>query len=232
MRDFFIHPSQTNLDLYEQAIASDYSSSQCRMLADAYIFALRQVFPLARGSGKPFISHLVGTASLVMASGSSFDWVIAALLHALYQRRVPFQGGLTPTERRHVIRERFGTSVDDCVFRYTDFESQSLDQVPGNVDAYQADVLTIRLADELEDLCGHALVLHGTVGADDVGVRGAYPWRRDNKIAEASTLKRLSYELGLQGISRGFHHWLDFASTPELLTNMRTGWLSSTMIGV
>jgi len=167
-----------------------------------------------------------------MASGSSFDWVIAALLHALYQRRVPFQGGLTPTERRHVIRERFGTSVDDCVFRYTDFESQSLDQVPGNVDAYQADVLTIRLADELEDLCGHALVLHGTVGADDVGVRGAYPWRRDNKIAEASTLKRLSYELGLQGISRGFHHWLDFASTPELLTNMRTGWLSSTMIGV
>lgn len=231
MRDFFIHPSQTNLDLYGQAIASDYSSDQCRILADAYLFALRQVFPLARGSGKPFIAHLVGTASLVMASNCSFDWVIAALLHALYQRRIPFQDGLTPTERRPVIRERFGPTVDDCVFRYTDFESQNLGQVSGNVDEYDADVITIRLADELEDLCGHALALHGTAGADDAGVRGAYPWRRDIKIGEASTLLTLSRELGLQGLGRGFQHWLDFASTPELLGFMRTGWLSSAIIG-
>lgn len=64
MRDFFIHPAQTNLELYAQAISRCYSSDQCRVLADAYVFALRQVFSLTRGSGKPFIAHLVGTALL------------------------------------------------------------------------------------------------------------------------------------------------------------------------
>jgi (p)ppGpp synthase/HD superfamily hydrolase len=68
MRDFFSYTAQMNLELYAQAISGGYSSDQCRALADAYVFALRKV-SLARGSGKPFIAHLVGTASLVMKSG-------------------------------------------------------------------------------------------------------------------------------------------------------------------
>jgi len=31
MRDFFIHPAQTNLELYAQAISRGYSSDQCRV---------------------------------------------------------------------------------------------------------------------------------------------------------------------------------------------------------
>jgi hypothetical protein len=227
MRDFFLHPSQTNLELYAQAIAGGYSRDQCRVLADAYIFALRQVFSLARGSGKPFIAHLVGTASLVMESGCPFDWVIGALLHAVYQRRVPFQGGLSPEERRRLLADRFGPDVDDLVHRYTAFESEHLGLVTGDGGGGQTDVLTIRLADELEDICGHALALHGTPGADDAGLRGAYLWRRDAKTAEAPTLLALSSSLVLDGMHRGFRHWLNFASTPRLLADMRTGWLSS-----
>jgi (p)ppGpp synthase/HD superfamily hydrolase len=81
---------------------------------------------LARGSGKPFIAHLVGTASLVMESGCPDDWVIGALLHAPYQHRVPFESGLAPEERRTVLADRFGTQVAELVRRYTSFASEGL----------------------------------------------------------------------------------------------------------
>jgi hypothetical protein len=214
MRDHFIHPAQTNLELYAQAIASGYSRAEGRTLADAYQFALRQVFPLARGSGKPFIAHLVGTASLVMASDCPRDWVIGALLHALYQRRVPFQGDLPPEERRASLADRFGDRVDDLVHRYTVFEAADLRGLAAGSAEADADVLTLRLADELEDVSGHALALQGNAGADDDGLRLV-----------------LTQRLGLAGMHRGFRHWLDFSGVPEALADMRTGWLSSVMLG-
>lgn len=227
MRDFFIYPAQTNLELYAQAISRGYSSDQCRVLADAYVFALRQVFSLARGSGKPFIAHLVGTASLVMESGCPDNWVIGALLHAVYQQRIPFEAGLAPEERRVVLADRFGTQVDELVHRYTSFESADLGASTGTAAPAEADVLTLRLADELEDVCGNALALHGNAGADDTGLRGGYPWRQDAKTAEAPTLLDLTHRLGLDGMHRSFSHWLDFESSPAALADMRTGWFSS-----
>lgn len=224
MRDYFVAPAQTNLDLYVQAIECGYSAPQRRSLADAYMFALRSVYPLARGSGKPFIAHLVGTASLLMASDCPDTWVIGGLLHALYQRRVPFERGLDPDDRRVVVADRFGPTVDDLVFRYTAFESADL-RAAGTADS--RDVLTLRLADELEDLCGNALALHGDADSDAIGVRGGYAWRRDTKTADAPALLDLARTLDLQGIARGFNHWLDFAETPTELADMRTGWFSS-----
>ncbi len=227
MRDYFLEPAQTNLELYAQAIALGVPEHQRQRLGESYRFALRQVFPLARGSGKPFIAHLVGTASLVMASGCPSDWVLAALLHALYQRRVPFQRGLAPDERRAVLMQRFGPAVDDLVHRYTAFESVELSKQPLETAAGLDDVLTLRLADELEDLSGHALALHGDAQADALGVRGSSRWRLESKSAEGPALIALARCLGRDGIERGLHHWLDFASTPGGLTDMRTGWLSS-----
>jgi hypothetical protein len=224
MRDFFVFPAQTNLELYAQAIDHGYSQQQRRSLADAYELALRQVFRLARGSGKPFIAHLVGTASLVLESGAPDDWVIGALLHALYQRRVPFEGGLSPEQRRVVIADRFGRVVDDVVVRYTAFESEDLSRPATEFPASDADVLTLRLADELEDLGGFALDLHGS---DNPAVRGSSAWRRDAKSREAPALLNLARFLGLDGIERGLVHWLDASAVPQGLRDMRTGWLSS-----
>ncbi len=227
MRDYFLHPAQTNLELYAQVIECGYGEQQRSRLADAYHFALQQVFPLARGSGKPFIAHLVGTASLVLASGCSDDWVIAALLHALYQRRIPFIDGLAPPERRSLLAGRVGRGVDDLVHRYTEFESQNLPEVTGDFINGNTDVVTLRLADELEDLCYHAPALHGRVTEDDPDIRGSYCWRERVKVAETPALLALATGLGLDGLQRGLAHWLDFASTPTDLRQMRTGWLSS-----
>ena len=227
MRDYFVEPAQTNLELYAQALEADYLPAQRRSLADAYLLALRSVYPLARGSGKPFIAHLVGTASLVLASGCPATWVTGALLHALYQRRVPFEGGLVPEQRRAVVAERFGTVVDDLVLRYTTFESVDLHSVPAEVDEVDRGVLTLRLADELEDLCGNALALHGDAASDALGVRGGYRRRREAKTRQAPALLDLARRLQLHGIRYGIERWLDFSSSPEGLADMRTGWLSS-----
>lgn len=227
MTDFFLRPAQTNLDLYEQAIAREYPRSERERLADAYLFALRQVFPLARGSGKPFICHLVGVASLVLASGCPPDWVIAALLHALYQRRIPFQHGLSPEERRAVVSSRFGADVDDLVYRYTDFETVDLVQLAPEELSDRSDVTTVRLADELEDLYGYALALHGTPESDAAEIPGTFVRRRASKTAERQRLLAVAHELGLTGIARGLEHWLDFPAMPVALSDMRTGWFSS-----
>jgi len=227
MRDYFLEPAQTNLELYAQAITSGYGPHPRRRMAQAYQFALRQVFPLARGSGKPFIAHLVGTASLVLASGCPEDWVTAALLHAVYQRRVPFSGGLEPERRRPVIAELFGTGVDDLIDRYTEFESQDLYRIPTDVVKANRDLVTLRLADELEDLCGHALALHGYPDSEEVSVRGSSAWRRKSKTHEVDGLLDKAQVLGLKDIARGISHWMDFASIPEDLNDFRTGWFSS-----
>lgn len=229
MRDYCVNPAQTNVELYQQAIEHGYDPRQRKRLAEAYLFALAQVYPLSRGSGKPFICHLVGTASLVLASDCSEDVVTAALMHALYQRRVPFDGGLPPAERRPWLVERFGTGVDDLVHRYTEFEDQDLAEPDLVHTADTADVLAVRLADELEDLCGHALALHGPPGQSSVkgGIKGDYASRREVKGRQGPVLLGWADRLGLDGIGRGLAHWLDFAFVPDGLDDMRTGWVSS-----
>ncbi len=227
MRDYFLYPAQTNLEFYAQVIDHPYSQAQRRRIAGAYQFALKQVFPLARGSGKPFIAHLVGTASLVLESGCPEDWVIAALLHAIYQRRVPFAGGLSPEQRRSVVSGQFGQDVDDLVHRYTDFEAEDLGRVTLDYPEANADVVTLRLADELEDLCGNALALHGNPDADEVVIRGSYAWRREAKMREAPSLLEKASILGLSGIERGLMRWTDFSAVPEEMSEMGTGWLTS-----
>lgn len=227
MRDYFLYPAQTNLELYAQAIDRGYDAAALGRLGEAHHYALRQVHPLARGSGKPFIAHLVGTASLVLASDAPPDWVLGALLHALYQRRVPFEAGLPPDARRPLLVARFGATVDDLIQRYTteedDIASRWLTECPDT----DRDVLTLRLADELEDLGGFALALHGSAASDEVSERGGYLWRQQAMLRRAPGLFAAAGRLGLEGMARGFRHWLDFSAYPAGLKAARTGWVSS-----
>jgi hypothetical protein len=227
MKDFFLYPAQTNQDLYFQAISHGYSPEQLSLLADSYLFALQQVYPVIRGSGKPFVAHLVGTASLIMESGGSVNWVIAAMLHAIYQRRIPFQHGLALEDRRKVVADRFGSDVDDLVHRYTDFKPENLHQLVLSYNEFPKDVLTLRLADDLEDACGFAFALHGNRGSQEDARRGSHTKRIESLTNDKDDLLFLSEQLGLDGLRRSFLHWLDFSKIPEAFAHTRTGQLSS-----
>ncbi|OOZ42432.1 hypothetical protein [Solemya elarraichensis gill symbiont] len=59
--------AQTNLQLYRQLIACQWSEKELNAARVAYEIAMK-LFPCRfRGSGKHFVSHLVGTASVLAA---------------------------------------------------------------------------------------------------------------------------------------------------------------------
>lgn len=66
-----------------------------------------------KGTGTPYVAHLLGVASLVLEQGGDEDQAIAALLHDA----VEDQGGL---ETLAEIRRRFGERVADMVLGSSD----------------------------------------------------------------------------------------------------------------
>ncbi|BAW97260.1 HD domain protein [[Synechococcus] sp. NIES-970] len=63
---------------------------------------------IRKGSGTPYIAHLLGVVSLVLEAGGDEDEAIAALLHDAIED----QGGL---KTRDLIREKFGDRVTEIV---------------------------------------------------------------------------------------------------------------------
>jgi (p)ppGpp synthase/HD superfamily hydrolase len=81
---------------------------------DALIYAARlHSQQMRKGGAVPYISHLLGVASIVLEYGGNEDETIAALLHDA----VEDQGGLPRLEE---IRSRFGDTVAEIVAGCTD----------------------------------------------------------------------------------------------------------------
>jgi hypothetical protein len=190
--------------------------------------ALPCVATLMRGSGKPFISHLVGTASIVAGLNQDAEVVVASLLHAVYQRRVPFPGADTLEARRKQIESLFGDRVEQLVYWYTESEEVTGPEFATSQSdhPYFREVLTMRLADELEDLSYHGLATHGNPN-DTPEVRGSYVWRREQKRTHIEAmLKHLSgkeLELG----KAAFETWIDADPGPHWSSALKSGQYSS-----
>ncbi len=119
-----------------------------------------------KGSGTPYIAHLLSVAALVLESGGDEDQGIAALLHDA----VEDQGGL---DTLHLIREQFGDRVASIVMGCTDAVVQPKPPWRGRKEAYLAhlaeasqEVRLVSLADQLHNarsilrdlrLCGIAI---------------------------------------------------------------------------
>lgn len=93
------------------------------MLSERFIEALTFATELhanqvRKGSGVPYISHLLGTASIALEYGANEEEAIAALLHDAIED----QGG-APT--REEIRRRFGDRITAIVDGCTDSDAKS-----------------------------------------------------------------------------------------------------------
>lgn len=81
---------------------------------EAFTFATQlHIRQTRKGSGVPYIAHLLGVASIALEYGASEDEAIAALLHDAIED----QGGATTREE---IRRRFGETVTAIVDGCTD----------------------------------------------------------------------------------------------------------------
>jgi len=102
-----------------------------------------------KGSGTPYIAHLLGVCSIVLEQGADEDEAIAALLHDAIED----QGG---DRARRQIAERFGERVADIVDGCSDSDTQPKPPWRQRKEAYLAhlphaspSVLLIAAADKL-----------------------------------------------------------------------------------
>ena len=149
--------AQTNLQFYTQLREAGYTEEHLALVRSSYDLAMRIFSASFRGSGKPLLSHLVGTASILASIGQSPAVVTAGLLHAAYALGDFGDGrlGVTPAKRDRV-RAAVGNEVEDLVARYTafDWNKNSIPRIRervGSLTAIERDVLVVRLANELED---------------------------------------------------------------------------------
>lgn len=225
MRDYFIHPCQTNLELYEQLkLSTFYDANAILQVHNAYFFALSKVNGLYRGSGKPFICHLVGTCSILAALQCSIAELVAGILHALCQHRVGFEGETSIDIRREIIRNEFGEEVDQLISQYNQFEL--IDFVDIDVENTNISVVKMRLADMLEDFAGQALFFRGDLN-DNHQTKGGFLSHLNFYKAHIDVLVSLSEKIGSAKMANAIKYWLNEVSYTAFSPRMRKGHYTS-----
>jgi (p)ppGpp synthase/HD superfamily hydrolase len=151
--------AQTNIQLYEQLRRQGYSPDEIGRVAEAYGICPGLFACLYRPSGKTFIAHLVGTASILASLGVSVDIVIAGLLHAAYAHG-DFGTGVynVSAAKQSRLRRIVGAEAEEYIARYTallwwtESNIRAVYRRVNDLDSVDRDVLLIRLANELEEL--------------------------------------------------------------------------------
>jgi (p)ppGpp synthase/HD superfamily hydrolase len=151
--------AQTNLQLFNQLQRADYAESDIMRVSDAYRLAMRLYTGWFRASGKPFLAHLVGTASVLAHFRVGANVVSAGLLHAAYTSGEFAAGtdGASPACRAHVAKT-VGGEAERLINAYAAFswtpQTATALATPDRVRAlepFEREILLIRLANELED---------------------------------------------------------------------------------
>ncbi|MCM3870445.1 MAG: hypothetical protein ND895_07130 [Pyrinomonadaceae bacterium] len=149
--------AQTNIQLFNQLQEAGYEHADLVCVRDAYTVAMRLFTGCFRQSGKTFISHLVGTASILAESRAPASTVAAGLLHSAYSHGEFGTGERSISEdKRKQLTLVVGPKIEHLVAQYTlsPWDEQTISALlnsfppPGSV---AREVLLIRLANELED---------------------------------------------------------------------------------
>lgn len=150
--------AQTNVQLLNQLRQLEYSESEITLAHQGYSLAMQIFAGQYRPSGKPFVCHLVGTASILADQKSPMDVVAAGLLHAAYTFG-EFGSGYqsqSPAKRKQV-RKFIGDGAEELVAEYAKFPWNRqavlglLNQDFNRFTNLRRQVLLLRLANELEE---------------------------------------------------------------------------------
>lgn len=111
--------AQTNVQLLNQLRSDGYSEKERAFILAAYEFGIYIFLGLYLASGKPFIDHLVGTASILASLYAPVEVVAAGLLHAAYLHGDfgSVRKGASKAKREQV-RRVVGEQVQEYIIRY------------------------------------------------------------------------------------------------------------------
>ncbi len=224
-RDYRMNPVQTNLELYIQLQGEGYSEKEIKQVHETYLFTFAAVNSYYRGSGKPFICHLVGVAGIMASCRQPVEVIQVALMHALYQNRVTFGAANTMEAKRSLVQAKFGAWIDAHILAYTHYELQGAEKI--EVDAtMKRVVMLISIADELEDIMSYGLSLHGTV-LENEPVKGNAQWRIQNYRNSAEQVKQLTQTYQIPFLTEAVNIWYNFDSYETYQHSLKTGYYSS-----
>jgi hypothetical protein len=115
---------QTRSGLMDLAVECGYHARELALLSDCYRLAHILVDGGYRPCGRPFIDHLVGTASVLVRFGFRMDVVAAGLLHAAYTHAPARVGqGRAAVEAIGASLGGRGSAIEARVRAYTHRES-------------------------------------------------------------------------------------------------------------
>jgi (p)ppGpp synthase/HD superfamily hydrolase len=149
--------AQTNLQLYDELLTRQWPADDLAVVRGAYELAAELFSGQYRCSGKPFVAHLVGTASAVAATDGRRDLVLAALLHAAYTDGDFGNGrGSSDQQARSRVRSVVGRGAETLVVAYgqTPWNAAALAAAHADVDrldATQRDVVILQIANEADE---------------------------------------------------------------------------------
>jgi (p)ppGpp synthase/HD superfamily hydrolase len=149
--------AQTNIQLFNQLHREGYRAANLEAVVSAHELMMALMTGQFRASGKTFIAHLVGTASILGSLHVASPMVAAALLHAAYSAGDFGDDRLGISDaKRARVRSAVGEQVEDYVWRYHNlsWDDQTIRTTSDGLDgmtAIERDVVLMRLANELED---------------------------------------------------------------------------------
>jgi len=189
--------AQTNIQLFNQLRRDGYSKPDRDFIRDAYELAMALFTGRFQPSGKPFIAHVVGTASILASLHLPIAVVAAGLLHNVYNAG-DFGGGRNGISkaRRRKIRNALGPEVETYISKFPALywepkTTQIARHDPDKLDATDRAVLLILFAEHLE----HLLDLDILYYDDRAGRFFIEHGKMAGEIAQALGVPRLAVEL-------------------------------------
>lgn len=118
--------AQTNIQLFNQLRREGYSNTDLNLVRDGYELAMVLFTGRFQPSGKSFIAHVVGTASILASLRLPPQLVAAGLIHNVYENG-DFGTGRSGISlgKRDEIRKTLGPEVEEYVARFAALFSTS-----------------------------------------------------------------------------------------------------------
>lgn len=149
--------AQTNIQLYNQLVRDDCSGADLNLIRRAYELAVQLFAGLYRPCGKPFLDHVVGTASIAQAIHGKPALTAAGLLHSAYSHGdFGLAGRLSGRLRCRRMVELVGREVETYVRLYSGLAwswraARALMDRIDSLTPTEREVVSLRVINELED---------------------------------------------------------------------------------
>lgn len=216
---------QTHLQLMLLAKKNGLKQTELESIFKACMLVSESFSGVFRGSAKPFEAHLIGTGAILIEAEEDINVVLAGILHALLDNFCDIPNvGRDAAERLEFVERNFGSDVACLLSEYTQikwsYAQESWREFSSS--PYGVQVLTIRIANELEDLLYGALYVHGTE-FDNTDVRKSSAWREKYFEQVVPEFHKVLSEIKKERLERIMVEIIKDVKSFDFLRNFKTG---------